>query len=258
MIVSVIAMFVPFLTGLNGPDGLYATENGIYVCEENTGRILCVTADGNAIVVAEGLASPEGIYVAEDGRILVVEDTMSGRLVEIHHGCFTTLASDLCCPEGVTVDNRGTIWFTTGGIEGGSIFTTLWKITSNIPTREYSLPSAFSFSDLEVAADGMIYICSESSGIFGNVAVFRFDPVTFALTPFVTGVTACEGIGMTDGGFPFYITEESGAVYRVDSSGVLSLVQSNLSAVEDVAVFNNQIFVTEDGTGSLLRLDVDE
>ncbi len=258
MVVSVIVMFVPFLTGLNGPDGLCAIENGIYVCEENAGRIIHVTADGTVTVVAEGLIYPEGICATGDGRILVVEDVASGRLVEIYRGSVTTLTSDLCCPEGVTVDNQGTIWFTTGGIEGGSLFTTLWKISDSNPVRVYSLPSVFSFSDLEAAKDGMIYICSESSGIIGNVAVFRFDPAASVLTPFVTGVTACEGIGMTDGGFPFYITGESGSVFQVDSTGALSLVRGNLSTVEDVAVFNNQIFVSEDGTGSLLRLDVDE
>lgn len=258
MLTFILIVSLPFLTGLNSPDGLYATENGIYICEETAGRILHVTANGTITPLVDGLSSPEGIHVEEDGRIFVVEDIVSGRLLRIDNGNITTLAADLCCPEGVAVDNRGTIWFTTGGIEGGSMFTTLWKITGSKPTIECSLPSIFSFSDLVAAEDGMIYICSESSGIFGNVAVFRFDPITSALTPFVTGVTACEGIGMTDGGFPLYITEESGSVFRVDSEGIPTLLASNLSSIEDVVIWNDQIFVSEDGTGSIIILDIDE
>lgn len=258
MLTSALFLSVPFFTGLVGPDGLYASGNGIYICEETAGRILFINADGISTVLADGLFSPEGIHVTEDGRILVVEDTESGRLLEVNQGSVTVLVSDICCPEGVTVDNQGTIWFTSGGIEGGELYTTLWKVAGGNPTVEYFLPSVFSFSDLEAAENGMIYICSESSGIFGDVSVFRFDPRTSVLTPFVIGVTACEGIGMTGGGFPFYVTEESGSVFQVDSTGSLTLIECNLSSVEDVVVWKDQIYVSEDGTGSLVRLDLHE
>ncbi|MEA3265536.1 MAG: hypothetical protein U9P42_01145 [Candidatus Fermentibacteria bacterium] len=249
---------ISFLTGLSGPDGLYAAGSGIYICEETAGRVLFVTYEGDVTVAAEGLFSPEGICVTEDGRILVVEDTESGRLLEIYNGSVNTIADSLCCPEGVTVDIHGEIWFTTGGIQGGCLFTSLWRVVNGRPVVECSLPSVFSFSDLEAAEDGMIYICSESSGIAGDVAVFRFDPVTDSLIPFVTGITACEGIGMTDGRFPFYITGESGSVHRVDSTGRSTLLDHNFSTVEDVVVQGNHLFVSEDGTGSIIRLELNE
>lgn len=258
MVVSLYLISISFLTGLHGPDGLYAAGSGIYICEETVGRILFATYEGDVTVVAEGLFSPEGICVTEDGRILVVEDTKSGRLLEINNGSVNTIADGLCCPEGVTVDMHGEIWFTTGGIQGGCLFTSLWRFVNGRPVQEYSLPSVFSFSDLEAAEDGMIYICSESSGIVGDVAVFRFDPVTSSLIPFVSGVTACEGIGMTDGGFPFYITGESGSVYRVDSAGSATLLEHSFGAIEDVVVQGNHLFVSEDGTGSIIRLELNE
>jgi len=258
MVASLCLISISFLTGLHGPDGLYASSGGIYLCEETAGRILFVTYEGDVTVVAEGLFSPEGICVTEDGRILVVEDTKSGRLLEINNGFVNEIAGDLCCPEGVTVDAYGDIWFTTGGIEGGCLFTSLWRVVNGKPVVEYSLPSVFSFSDLGAAEDGMIYICSESSGIIGDVSVFSFDPSTSSLIPFVTGVAACEGIGMTEKGFPFYITGESGSVHKVDSAGRSTLLDHSFSTIEDVVVRGNHLFVSEDGTGSIIRLELND
>ena len=256
--IHVLLASIPFLAGLSSPDGLCSVGDDIYLSEEASGRILQISMDGSTAVIAEGLRSPEGIYATAWGSILVVEDNESGRLIEITDGVSVTLATDLCCPEGVTVDNQGVIWFTTGGFEGGSFFTTLWKMSEDMPIAAYSLPSAFSFSDLEASRDGMIYVCSESSGIVGNVSVFRFDPLCGEMIPFVIGIPYCEGIGMTDGGFPFYVTQESGALYSVDSTGSHSLLTDTLHSIEDVVVVNNQIFVSEDGTGSLLRLNLNE
>ncbi len=66
MLISALLISIPFLTGLNGPDGLYAVASGIYICEETAGRILHVTYQGIVTVVAEGLFSPEGIHVEDD------------------------------------------------------------------------------------------------------------------------------------------------------------------------------------------------
>jgi sugar lactone lactonase YvrE len=249
---------LPFLTGLNSPDGLSADGDGICICEENAGRVLYALFDGTVTVIAEELSSPEGICVTGSGRVFVVEDAEHGRLVELVDDSVVTMVSDLCCPEGVTVDRSGDIWFTTGGIQGGCLFTSLWKMSGAEVTVEYSLPSAFSFSDVEAADDGMIYVCSESSGLFGNVAVFRFNPASGELLPFVTGVSSCEGICTTAGDFPFYITDESGSVYTVDTDGTPVLFQDGLETIEDVVVVNDRLFVSEDGTGSVLALKAHE
>jgi len=253
-----VLVTLPFITGLNSPDGLSAGGGGICICEENAGRVLYAAFDGTVTVIAEELSSPEGICVTESGRIFVVEDAEHGRLVELMDDSVVTLVSDLCCPEGVAVDESGDIWFTTGGIQGGCLFTSLWKMSEAEVSVEYSLPSAFSFSDVEAVDDGMIYVCSESSGLFGSVAVFRFNPASGELLPFVTGVSACEGICTTAGGFPLYITDEGGSVYTVDTDGTPVLFQDGLETVEDVVVVNGRLFVSEDGTGSILVLEPHE
>lgn len=258
MISTILLLSFPVLTNLSGPDGLYSSENGIYICEETAGKILFFNEDSVVFLDVPGLQSPEGICVTQEGKILVVEDTPSGRLLEFNQGVLTVLADDLCCPEGITEDADGTVWFTTGGFEGGSVFTSLWRLEpGSTAERVYSLPSLFSFSDVEAADDGMVYICSESSGILGDVSVFRYNPDSGVLMPFVTGIPACEGIGTTGGCFPFYITEENGAVHKVDSMGTHTIFADSLSSVEDVAVYKGEVFVTEDGTGNLLRLETE-
>lgn len=153
---------------------------------------------------------------------------------------------------------NGTVWFTTGGIEAGEIFSSLWKVENGVPHRIYSVLSLFSLSDMEISNSGIIYLCSEASGTSGPVSVLAFNPLDGTAVPFVESVPFCEGICMTEGEFPMYLASEKGTVFVVDSSGAAMVFMEGLSTIEDVAVLNNTLFVSEDGTGSILSFDLDE
>jgi len=65
------------------PDGTaYVGDNGFRYGEEapEPGRILRVAPDGDVRVVAEGLALPNGLVATSDSSVLVVAETLGGRL----------------------------------------------------------------------------------------------------------------------------------------------------------------------------------
>lgn len=242
------------MSGFCGADGMAVRDHKLFLCCEGTGTVLSFDSTFSEQVECSGLHSPEGIYVTPEGAILVAEDTPQGRILSIAHGETEVIASGLGCPEGVACDNTGEIWFTTGGFQAGELLTSLWRVRNGIPVRAYSLPSVFSFSDLEIASSGMIYVCSESSGAFGNVSVFSFDPDTGIFVPFAAGIDSCEGICLTDGGFPMYLISEPGAVFSVDSSGTTSLLCEISGTLEDVILFNGELLVSQDSSGSMIRV----
>lgn len=242
------------MSGFGSPDGMATGHDRLFLCCEGTGTVLSFDSAFSERVECSGLHSPEGIFVTREGAVLVAEDTAQGRILSIINGEIDVIASDLACPEGVACDEEGVIWFTTGGFQSGELLTSLWRVQNGTPVRVYSLPSVFSFSDLEIASDGMIYVCSESSGVFGNVSVFSFNPENGEFKPFALGIPCCEGICLSHGGFPMYLVSEQGAVYSVDSCGSSSLVSEIRGTIEDAVFFNGELFVSEDSSGSILRV----
>lgn len=237
------------------PDGLASAGGRLYLCCEGSGDILSFDSTFAEKIEFSGVASPEGICVTPAGILVVTEDTVFGRIIMADKGETSVLAGGLGCPEGVAADPSGSIWFTTGGFEAGEIFTSLWMITENGAERIYSLPSVFSFSDLEISSSGTVYVCSESSGIFGDVSVFSYSPESDVFAPFVTGVPACEGICLTNGDFPMYLVSEQGAVFVADSTGTAVLFVETEGTPEDAVLFNGQLIVSDDLSSTLLRFE---
>lgn len=242
------------ISGYDGADGLAAGHGRLYLCCEGDGTVLSFDSTLTAQVECTGLNSPEGICVTEEGTVLVTEDMPGGRIISLSNGEIEVIASGLACPEGVACDSDGEIWFTTGGFQAGDFLTSLWRVQENGPVRVYSLPSVFSFSDMAIASDGMIYVCSESSGAFGNVSVFSFNPDSREFLPFAQGVPSCEGICLTDGGFPMYLVSEPGVVFSVNSSGTTSLLREVSGTLEDVIEFKGDLFASQDSSGSIVRV----
>jgi len=242
------------LCQFQGPDGMAALSGVLYLCCEGAGTVVSLDSSFSMVIECSGLDSPEGICLMPGGEILVTEDAIGGSILMISSGEARVIASDLACPEGVACDQTGAIWFTTGGFEAGELLTSLWRVQNGQRERVCSLPSVFSFSDLEIASDGMVYICSESSGLFGSVSVFSFDPETGVLAPFAVGVQACEGICLTNGGFPMYLAAEQGTVYSADSSGTCTVVCEVRGTIEDVVLMDGELFVSEDSSGSVIRV----
>ncbi len=80
--------------------------------------ITCVTRDGRARVVAEGLHFPNGMAVTPDGQTLIVAETMGRRLTAfdiledgslIRRRVFAQLPEDVH-PDGIALDAEGAVW----------------------------------------------------------------------------------------------------------------------------------------------------
>lgn len=80
--------------------------------------ITCVTPEGQARVVAEGLSFPNGMVVTPDGRTLIVAETMASRLTAFDiqpdgsltgRRVFATLPADVH-PDGIALDAEGAVW----------------------------------------------------------------------------------------------------------------------------------------------------
>ncbi len=248
-----ILVIIMAVTGYSGPDGLASSGGRLFAAIESEGTVISFDSSGSETLEYSGLMSPEGIFVNSTGDIFVTEDTSQGRILMIKGSDIEVIASSVGCPEGVAVDMSGTVWFTSGGFEAGEMFSSLWKVNAGVPERVFSVLSIFSLSDIEIGNSGIIYICSESAGITGHVSVLSFDPLLETAEPFVMNVPYCEGICMTDGDFPMYLASEEGTVFRVDSTGAAVPVVEGLESIEDVEVIGDSLFVTEDGTGLILR-----
>ncbi len=253
-----IALINILSLALAGPDGLDVTPDGLFFCLEGNGTVVFRDWAGRDSVIASGLNNPEGICVTERGEVLVTEDVPDGRLIRIEEDSITVIASGLSCSEGICEAPDGSLWFTTGGIEAGELFSSLWTIGDQGAEKVFSLLSVFSLSDIAIAGTGQIYICSEASGLAGRVSVLRYDPVSGVAEPFVFDVPSCEGICLTEGCFPMYIVAEEGLIFEVDDAGEVLLLFSNLGLTEDAAVYGDSLYATHDGAGVIGRYALHE
>jgi len=79
--------------------------------------IVCVSPDGRARQVADGLQWPNGMALAEDGRLLIVADSHAQQLVAFEVAGDGSLAgrrvwADVAyAPDGICADADGAIWF---------------------------------------------------------------------------------------------------------------------------------------------------
>lgn len=116
------------------PNGTaYIGDNGFHFGEEDAalGRILKVTPDGEASVVAEGMYMPNGMVISPDGRHLIVAETLGGRLSRFPIGSdgdlgaresfhafddlgwvtdMNALMQRAVVPDGICVDAAGSVW----------------------------------------------------------------------------------------------------------------------------------------------------
>jgi sugar lactone lactonase YvrE len=79
------------------------------------GRLILVTPDGKARVVAEGLDFPNGIAISGDGKTLIVAESRADRLAEFSIAkdgslTFVRRFGQVPEPDGICLDIEGAVW----------------------------------------------------------------------------------------------------------------------------------------------------
>lgn len=68
--------------GLDSPSAMAFDRRGnLYVAEEETGQVICISPDGDRTILARGLERPCALCVDRDNNVVVAES--GGRLVRI-------------------------------------------------------------------------------------------------------------------------------------------------------------------------------
>ncbi|MBN1755562.1 T9SS type A sorting domain-containing protein [bacterium] len=257
-----------YATGLSSPDALALSPSGdLYVSEESAGRISKITEEGSVITFVEGLSSPEGIAFDNLGNLYAVEDIQNGRVLCYDStGTLSIVATDRAAPEGITLSPLGELLITESTVQFVSspfdYQTYVTRVEAGYsPDRFHTALFLWSYSGITTDGDGLIYVCNEASGTGTTNSVLTIDPNTGVQSLFCSGLTACEGLAFSPGkNFPIFVAEEDlgdghGRLSEVNESGSHSTFATGFLSIEDVLVDDlNRIFVTEDGSGSIIMI----
>ncbi|MBI9038430.1 MAG: PKD domain-containing protein [Bacteroidales bacterium] len=254
---------------LSGPDGLaFSPEGKLYVAQEYAGSVSEVAENGIITTYASGFSSPEGIAFDTNGNLYVAEDIQNGKVFFVDiYGNSTIIANDRDAPEGVAVNANGEIFITESNVQFVSnpfeYSTHLTQVyLSGEPEYIQASIWFWSYSGITIHNSGIVYVCNEASGTGTDNSVFTIDTETGVRSLFCSGLTACEGLRFQPGGiFPLIVVEEDlgngqGRLSFVDSLGNTSIFATGFYNIEDVVVDEaGRIFVTEDGSGMIIRIE---
>jgi uncharacterized repeat protein (TIGR01451 family) len=120
----------------------------------------------------------------------------------------------------------------------------------------------WSYAGIEMGADRLLYVTNEASGTGTTDSVFVVDPASGSRTLLARGLATPEGLRFSPGGvFPLFVAEEGDG----DGTGRLSQVQANgdhapfctgFLSIEDVVLdAQGRLYVSEDGSGSIIRIE---
>jgi sugar lactone lactonase YvrE len=273
------------VAGLASPDGLAFDPHGVlHVAEESGGRVSRVGPGGAITPVITGLRDPEGVAFDDDGNLYVVEDVEAGRLIKwTPEGVTTTLATGLEAPEGVVWGpddlvyvSESNLQFETNPLEFHSRIAAISSsgVVSRIITSTPSIVGTnnvrfWSYAGLVFGSDGLLYVANELSGreeslgsftLYTTDSVFTVDPDSASRTLFTSDLVVPEGLRFSSGGrFPLYVAEEdigggAGRLSRITSDGSHLTMCTGFLSIEDVAVFQGALYVSEDGSGLIIQI----
>ena len=214
-------------TGLNRPDGLLLRGKYLYVTEEVAeGRVLKIelatgktataptqtagraSEASRASVSARSprldligepqvlvtLHNPEGIDMLRNGNLVVAEDSVNGRLVQLHkNGTVETIIAGLNRPEGIAVAKDGTIYIAETGT--GRVLTYKNGVLNTL-VDDLDEPD-----QVEIAPDGALWIAEDAKP--GRVLRFK-DGI---LETVMAGLLAPQGMAFGPNGV-VYVAEQ--------------------------------------------------
>jgi sugar lactone lactonase YvrE len=254
------------LDGLRSPEGItFDSAGNLYVVEDTRrGRLIRMSPDGQVTTLAENLRASEGVAViprpGDDGTpaptIYVTESN----------------AQFVRRPSGLR-----------SGITAIAPDSARTPVLSHTPELSGTKLAFWSYAGLAAGPDGRLYVTNELSGqkiahqvvlirevltyaakLFTRDSVFAVDPIQGTRTLLASDLLVPEGLSFSAGGdFPLYVAEENsgrrGRLSRIEPDGRRTTVCQSFRGIEDVvAGADGNLYVSEDKSGSIIRIEVSE
>ncbi|HHT9124869.1 MAG TPA: NHL repeat-containing protein [Candidatus Brocadiia bacterium] len=198
-----------FVNGLSRADGLVfdALTGLIYVSEEVVpGRVSKIDTNGNiSVIVPESMVNnPEGIALNPlNGNLYIAEDTNPGRVLiyEPTSGSVTTFLLGLHRPEGITLDDLGTLYIAE------TVTNRILKVTPDANVSVLVPESAGIIEPDNILFDnttGLLFVTEDASP---DGRILIVDPASGLTTTFASGLSSPQGMAFDSTG-NLYVSEQ--------------------------------------------------
>ena len=268
--------------GLTGPEGLFVTEDRIWVCDSGASRIVVFDRQGNFLKIIEAptsnlfgdnsLYKPVAIAVDQYNRLFIVSSTTyQGIIVRTEEGEFTGFIG----AQATTLSAWDIIWR---------------RFQTDAQKAQTELNVSTEFNNITIDKDGFIYVTTSAidegsvqSAIKGKAKDGKYMPVKMLNTngdeimkrngfwppagevdfstsskDEITGTSKVIDVAIGDEGLWSIIDEKRQRIYTYDSNGNLlfafgdkGTMIGNLTAVEAITYQGTKILVLDKTTNSI-------
>jgi PKD repeat protein len=202
-------------------------QGNLYVIDYGNGTVILIGPDGTATTYASGIDRPMSPIFDDKGNLYV--GSFNGNIYKISPtGEKIVVASNIWSPQGMDLDHNGNLYVACG--YDGNIYKIFpdGAITSTF--------SGFAHpKHLAVYADGNIYVVDS-----GGTLIVRITPEGEKASLVDLGETI---LGMATDGEYLYVSH-SDKISRIDTSGQVTHIATDLDQPSSLTVCNGSVFVT--------------
>jgi gluconolactonase len=253
-----------YVAGQNYPEGPnFDSEGNLFVCNRWDGFIAKVTPDGHSSLFVATGGKPNGARFHRNGQLFIADIGRREILAADPDGSFQVVVASyrgepLLGPNDLVFDRNGTLYFTDPGLGNthtpGRVFR--WTPDGRLSLLVDGLlyPNGIALSPgedaLVVAPTGsnnvLRFALLEDSSLSRPDVLVQFE-----------GGQGPDGIAFDANGNLYVTHRGTGRVVVVDPGGnILAELPAGGSLPSNVAFWGSSLYVTEDETASVYRLDV--
>jgi len=253
-----------FVTGQNFPEGPnFDSEGNLYICNRWDGFIAKVTPDGQSSLFVATDGKPNGARLHKNGQLFIADIGRREILVADPDGSLDVVVDNyqgkaLLGPNDLIFDRHGALYFTDPGLGDfhlpGRVFRWTPDGTLTLLVDSLNYPNGVALSPDEDA----LFVAPTGSN---NVLRFALLEDGSLCEPEVLvqleGGEGPDGIALDVDGNLYVTHRGTGRVVVVDHSGeILVELPAGGSLPSNVAFWGSSLYVTEDETASVYRLDL--